>query len=406
MDGGVKATAFVSHYDCSRHDTGWSHPEHQGRLPGLMRQVYRDMLTLHEPLLEVEGRHATREELLLAHSAEYLDQVEGWAEEAARRGRPLVIEEDLVVSGASYDAARAAVGCALVAVDEVLEGRVRNAFCAVRPPGPDAERDRPGRFGPLNPVATVVQQLLRARDFERVLVVGWGAGRVVTGSAPPGGRIQSLAVGWVAGEGNSPKGRLEGDLASRAGDALGEGNRPRDRGMGGAAAGATRSDREDGSARIDAVDSVAPPGSMGSEGRQPAAPGMATTTTRHSSSPSSGGGEPAASGAHQSIRRLSAGATREDFLAALVEGLDAASADFPPEIIVLSAGFEDLLDDPIGGGHLEPEAFYEATRLLRERADAWCGGRLISILAGGYNPAGLGITVVQHLRALAGLPSA
>ena len=49
----------VSHESCSLHDTGWSHPDHQGRLPALTRAVYRDMVALYEPLLQVEGVPAT-----------------------------------------------------------------------------------------------------------------------------------------------------------------------------------------------------------------------------------------------------------------------------------------------------------------------------------------------------------
>src|SRR5690554_6824648 len=114
--GLMKETAFVSHYDCSRHDTGWEHPDHQGRLPALMRAVHADMLTLFDALLEVEGRHASQEELSLVHSAEYLSQVEGWVAEATRMEKVIEPVPGLRVSDASQDAARAAVGAPLTAV--------------------------------------------------------------------------------------------------------------------------------------------------------------------------------------------------------------------------------------------------------------------------------------------------
>jgi acetoin utilization deacetylase AcuC-like enzyme len=206
-----KTTAFVSHYDCSRHDTGWGHPDHQGRLPGLMRHVYRDMLTLFEPLLEVEGRHASREELLLAHSGAYLDRVEEWVEAAVREGRPLQVQGRLTVSGASWDASVAAVGSALTAVDEVLGRRVRNAFAAVRPPGHDAGYDRPGRMGLLNPVAAAVEYLLETARLERVLVVAWEGDEVVL-RREEGRAIRSISVppGQPREEPTSPGGSVAG----------------------------------------------------------------------------------------------------------------------------------------------------------------------------------------------------
>src|SRR5215213_5952298 len=67
----VKVTAYVSHEDCSRHDTGWSHPDHQGRLPAVTRAVYRDMVALYEPLLQVEALPATEPQLLRVHTRRY-----------------------------------------------------------------------------------------------------------------------------------------------------------------------------------------------------------------------------------------------------------------------------------------------------------------------------------------------
>ncbi|HEU4562374.1 MAG TPA: hypothetical protein VFS20_31380, partial [Longimicrobium sp.] len=57
--------AYVSHEDCSRHDTGWNHPDHQGRMPAIARAVYRDMLTLFDPLLELSATPASAEDLAL-----------------------------------------------------------------------------------------------------------------------------------------------------------------------------------------------------------------------------------------------------------------------------------------------------------------------------------------------------
>jgi acetoin utilization deacetylase AcuC-like enzyme len=67
---------------------------------------------------------------------------------------------------------------------------------------------------------------------------------------------------------------------------------------------------------------------------------------------------------------------------------------------MLSAGFDSLRGDPLGGFTLELDDVTTLTRAMVERADTWCGGRLVSALEGGYDPKRLGEAVVTHLRAL------
>jgi acetoin utilization deacetylase AcuC-like enzyme len=171
-----RSVGFVSHYDCARHDTGWNHPDHQGRLPAVMRAVYRDMLTLHDHLVEIEGRHATGDELRLVHTAEYLERLESWSRSSAELGRPIEVQTGLVVSDASWDAARAAVGSVLTAIDSVLGGRVTSAFCATRPPGAGAHADSAGGFGLLNSVAVGARYLLERRAGRPIVVLEWSGG--------------------------------------------------------------------------------------------------------------------------------------------------------------------------------------------------------------------------------------
>ena len=171
----MKTTGYVTHPDCSRHDAGWAHPEHQGRLPAIARAVYRDMLALFEPLLEVEAVPATEADLLLAHSQPYVDRVRHRAAEAGSAGRVLPFEGETNVSAASWDAGLAAVGSALTGVDLVLDGRVRNAFCAIRPPGHGVGYETSTRYGLFNSVAVAARHLVRRRGLERVLIVECGS---------------------------------------------------------------------------------------------------------------------------------------------------------------------------------------------------------------------------------------
>ena len=87
-------------------------------------------------------------------------------------------------------------------------------------------------------------------------------------------------------------------------------------------------------------------------------------------------------------------------MAAWEEAVDRAAEGATPDLVLLSAGFDCLAGDPLGGFTLEPEHLAAMTRRLVERATAWCGGRLVSALEGGYAPERLGEASVQHMRAL------
>jgi acetoin utilization deacetylase AcuC-like enzyme len=103
--------ALVSHSDCGRHDTGWEHPEHVGRLRAVLRAVGRDV-DLFGALQHVEARHATPEALALAHDPAYIATVRALAERGGGR-----FDVDTVVSEGTWDAVTAGAGAALDAVD-------------------------------------------------------------------------------------------------------------------------------------------------------------------------------------------------------------------------------------------------------------------------------------------------
>jgi acetoin utilization deacetylase AcuC-like enzyme len=157
--------AYISHSDCGRHDTGWRHPEHVGRLRAIPRALREDV-ELYHALEQVEGRYATEADLCLVHDAGYVDEVRDIAERGGGR-----LDADTVVSEGSWDAARAAVGCVLDAVDLAIDGKVRS-FCAVRPPGHHALRDTGMGFCLFGNVA-IGAHYARRRGVERVLIVDW-----------------------------------------------------------------------------------------------------------------------------------------------------------------------------------------------------------------------------------------
>jgi len=76
------------------------------------------------------------------------------------------------------------------------------------------------------------------------------------------------------------------------------------------------------------------------------------------------------------------------------------SANFKPDLIIISAGFDAHLTDPLGQLRLEDEDYVSMTRTVKQWAKEACGGRVVSALEGGYNLDTLGKTVKNHVRAL------
>jgi acetoin utilization deacetylase AcuC-like enzyme len=74
--------------------------------------------------------------------------------------------------------------------------------------------------------------------------------------------------------------------------------------------------------------------------------------------------------------------------------------EFRPEVLILSAGFDAHRDDPLAEIELSDECFELMTRSLCALADQHCGGRVISVLEGGYNLRALGRSVVRHMMGM------
>jgi acetoin utilization deacetylase AcuC-like enzyme len=98
---------------------------------------------------------------------------------------------------------------------------------------------------------------------------------------------------------------------------------------------------------------------------------------------------------------MAAGLAAERYVEALERGIDGATTGFVPDIVLISAGFDSLAGDPLGGFTLEPDHIAMLTRSIVERASAWCAGRVVSVLEGGYAPDRLAEGCMAHLAALA-----
>jgi acetoin utilization deacetylase AcuC-like enzyme len=102
---------------------------------------------------------------------------------------------------------------------------------------------------------------------------------------------------------------------------------------------------------------------------------------------------------------LAHGTSAEEYRRCFSAALAASLRLFEPDLVMMSAGFDCLAGDPLGGLLLEPEDLHAIVRETIERTRASAGGRVVAVLEGGYVPARVGLGAANVLRALAGLPA-
>jgi acetoin utilization deacetylase AcuC-like enzyme len=95
-----------------------------------------------------------------------------------------------------------------------------------------------------------------------------------------------------------------------------------------------------------------------------------------------------------------AGSGRKEILGAFQDQLIAAADQVKPEFVLISAGFDSRAGDPLGQFLLGDEDFADLTQVMREIADKHAGGRLLSVLEGGYSLTGLAAGLRAHVEAL------
>jgi acetoin utilization deacetylase AcuC-like enzyme len=167
-------TGYYTHRDCHLHEMGDGHPECPERLDAINDRLISsglgDVLTRHDaPLASVT-------DLELAHGRMYIAALQGLGARLAQEvqaGGPsyLQIDPDTSINQHTWQAALRAAGAAVAATDAVIAGEIANAFCAVRPPGHHACRDKAMGFCFFNNVAIAAKHALDRHGLQRVAVV-------------------------------------------------------------------------------------------------------------------------------------------------------------------------------------------------------------------------------------------
>lgn len=157
-------TALFTHSACLYHDTGLGHPESADRLRAVLRALEDEEFTY---LDRREAPPATVEQIARVHARTYVEGILA----AVPADRIVHLDADTTMSPGSGEAALRAAGALCAAVDAVVGGEVRNAFCAVRPPGHHAEAGQAMGFCLFNNVAIGALQARAVHGLERIAVV-------------------------------------------------------------------------------------------------------------------------------------------------------------------------------------------------------------------------------------------
>jgi acetoin utilization deacetylase AcuC-like enzyme len=310
-------TALLADPIFREHLAGREHPERPERFDAVVRGLRQAGLL--ERLARVDRRAATEEELLLCHTAEYLRT----ARHDALSGRPSLSTGDTDITPNSWDVASQAAGGVLNAIDAVATGRVRNAFCAVRPPGHHATASRGMGFCFFNHAALAARYAQRRHGLERALIVDWDVHH-----------------------GNGTQDIFYSD----------------------------------------------PTVFFFSTHQWPLYPGTGRADET---------GEGAGVGTTMNFP-FPAGSGRKEILGAVENSLAPAAERFRPDLVVISAGFDSRVGDPLGRFTLTDRDFGDLTRAVMEIAARHAGGRVVSVLEGGYNLDGLASAAAAHVEALCG----
>ena len=161
----MKRVAYLTHADCLKHDVGPWHPESP------KRQQAIDAALRAAPwfgeLLEIEPPHATIEQIARAHTREHIDSVRN----ATPRSGVAWLDPDTGLNPFSWNAALAASGAVVRAVDAVMASEAARAFCNVRPPGHHAEAGLAMGFCLFNNIAVGIHHALAVHGLQRVALV-------------------------------------------------------------------------------------------------------------------------------------------------------------------------------------------------------------------------------------------
>jgi len=160
-------TAYITHPDCLKHEMTQGHPEKPARLLAIQDQLQSQQLW--DFLEHFEPVDASQEELLRVHTEKHIANL---FKNSPQAGQPLFhVDPDTYMNEQTLNAALKAAGAGVMAVDLIMEKKIENAFCAVRPPGHHAEHDQGMGFCFFNNIAVAAAHVLKKYNLERIAII-------------------------------------------------------------------------------------------------------------------------------------------------------------------------------------------------------------------------------------------
>ncbi len=167
IKNGKTRTGLITHPIYLQHDTGFSHPERPDRLRAILSRLEKEGIL--DQLIRVEPQAAHLKWIEEVHTPQHVNLIQV----SSTKDGIHYMDPDTPVSPNSFNAALVAAGGLLDAVDGVMKGQYKNAFCAVRPPGHHAESQRAMGFCLFNNVAVAARYIQKQYQMEKVAIVDW-----------------------------------------------------------------------------------------------------------------------------------------------------------------------------------------------------------------------------------------
>ncbi|MDC0945371.1 histone deacetylase family protein [Candidatus Pelagibacter sp.] len=303
-------TGLITSDTYQNHNTGTGHPEKIDRVTAVIDNFKR---LNNKNLIWKKPKKFDQSFLINTHSSNYINQVD---QSFPEKGLAF-LDGDTVVSPGSKDATKDAVGSIIAAIDGVQNKEFKNAFCAVRPPGHHAEKEKAMGFCIYNNVAVGANYLIEKYKYNKVAIVDFDVHH--------GNGTQDIFY-------NNEK-------------------------------------------------------------------VLYISTHQYPYYPGSGSEKEKGKFNNVFNIPLEAGTTAEEYLNAYDHVLKKIK-EFKPEFLLFSAGFDAHMNDPLAQLRLTSDDFYELTKRTMKFSKTFCGGKVVSILEGGYDLKALQDSTRRHVDAL------
>ena len=393
-------TGLITTDTYKNHNTGNGHPEKIDRVTAIIDNFKK---IDNKNLIWKKPNKFDEFFLNKTHSIEYINHVK---RSFPKKGL-VFLDGDTIVSPGSKDATKDAVGSIITAIDGVQNKEFKNAFCAVRPPGHHAEKEKAMGFCIYNNVAVGANYLIEKYKYKKIAIIDFD---VHHGNGTQDIFYDNEKVLYVSthqypyypGSGsNKENGKFNNAFCAVRPPGH---HAEKDKAMGfciynNIAVGANYLIEKYKYKKIAIIDFDVHHGNGTQDIFYDNEKVLYVSTHQYPYYPGSGSNKE--NGKFNNVLNipLEAGTTSEVYLNAY-ENVLTKIKHFKPEFLLFSAGFDAHINDPLAQIGLSTEDYYKITKRTLETSKSFCNGRVVSILEGGYDLKALQNSTQRHVDAL------